>query len=339
MRLDLRLLAAAGLLLTALSARSGPAHAAAYSDRHHGTALIIWDKGRIVWETSRHGGSPDRDADVYSITKSLSALATLQAAGRGEFSLDEPVSRTITEWKPDPRKRAITVRELLAQTSGLAPGYDALYAGGLRSKEATATRLPAVATAGMVFSYGPSHYEALEVFVTRRRRNPAEEMIERGILQPLGIRAAMWRRDPTGRRYFSAGAWLSAKDLLAAGHLIRRNGWQGIFPRIAPEMLREAVAGSAANPMYGLGFWLNRHASVPGAKERDIEEALSAGLNRGQWAGSCVSKAAPSDLVTMAGSRGQRVYVSRSRDLVIVRLGNGTGFRDPDFLNAFFGRP
>ncbi|HRJ71612.1 MAG TPA: serine hydrolase domain-containing protein [Terrimicrobiaceae bacterium] len=339
MRPDLRFLAAASLVLTTLSARSGPVHAEAYSARHHGTELIIWNKGRIVWETSRNGGSPHRDAEVYSITKSLSALATLQAAGRGEFSLDEPVSRTITEWEPDPRKRAITVRALLAQTSGLASGYDALYAKGLGNKEATATGMPAVAPAGTAFSYGPSHYEALEVFVARRTRSPAGDLIDRSLLEPLGIRAAAWRKDRTGRRYFSAGAWLSAKDLLAIGHLIRRNGWQGIFSRIAPEMLREALSGTAANPMYGLGFWLNRHAAKPDVQERDIEEALSAGLNRGQWGASCVSRAAPPDLVTMAGSRGQRVYISRSRDLVIVRLGNGPGFRDPDFLSAYFARP
>ena len=336
---DLRLLTAAGLILAAHPAKAGPEHAAAYSDRHHGTALIIWDKGKIVLETVRTGGSAHRDADIYSITKSLSALAALQAAGRGAFSLDEPVSRTITEWKPDPRKRAITVRELLAQTSGLAAGYDTLYAKDLGHKKTAAIGLPSAAAAGTVFSYGPSHYEALEAFVARRLQGATAGGIDQGILQPLGIRAAAWRKDRTGARYFSAGAWLSAKDLLAIGHLIRRNGWQGIFSRIAPAMMREAMSGSAANPMYGLGFWLNRNAAAPGTEERDIEEAISAGLNRGQWAGSCVSKTAPPDLVTMAGSRGQRVYVSRSRNLVIVRLGNGPGFRDPEFLSAFFARP
>jgi hypothetical protein len=38
----------------------------------------------------------------------------------------------------------------------------------------------------------------------------------------------------------------------------------------------------------------------------------------------------------MVGSRGQRIYVSSSRKLVIVRLGTKAGFRDPDFLRRFF---
>jgi len=41
-------------------------------------------------------------------------------------------------------------------------------------------------------------------------------------------------------------------------------------------------------------------------------------------------------MIAMVGSRGQRVYVSPSRKLVIVRLGSQAGFRDPDFLRRFF---
>jgi len=38
----------------------------------------------------------------------------------------------------------------------------------------------------------------------------------------------------------------------------------------------------------------------------------------------------------MVGSNGQRVYVSTAQRLVIVRLGVRGGFRDPDFLRAFY---
>lgn len=336
MRPDLRLVAAAGIFLTTVPGSADSETAAAYSDHHGGQALIIWRDGRTVLETSRLGASIGRDVNVYSITKSLSALAVVQAAGRGKFSLDERVSTTLPDWQNDVRKRDITVRDLLNQTSGLAAGFDVLYASALRNRAAAAIRMPSVAAPASIFAYGPSHYEALEVFMAKKLKRPSASILDQGILRPLGIRADAWRRDQTETPYFSAGAHLSAKDLLAVGHLVRRSGWHGIFPVVAPARMHEAVSGSAANPMYGLGFWLNHSAHKPGAIERDIEEAISAGLARDQWSRSCVSKAAPADLVIMAGSRGQRVYVSRSKNLVIVRLGNRAGFRDPEFLGAYF---
>ena len=146
--------------------------------------------------------------------------------------------------------------------------------------------------------------------------------IERALFGPLGIKPGGWRRDRLGNPYFSAGAQVSARDLLAAGHLVRRKGWNWIFSRVPSSLMRTASTGSSANPMYGLGFWLNRLAPEKDAVECDVEEAISA--QRPAWARSCLSKNAPSDLIAMVGSHGQRVYVSPSRDLIIVRLGHGS---------------
>jgi hypothetical protein len=50
------------------------------------------------------------------------------------------------------------------------------------------------------------------------------------------------------------------------------------------------------------------------------------------WGRACLSKAAPPDLLATVGSWNQRVYVSPSLDLVVVRQGGGTEFSDRDFL-------
>jgi hypothetical protein len=39
----------------------------------------------------------------------------------------------------------------------------------------------------------------------------------------------------------------------------------------------------------------------------------------------------------MIGTRGQRVYVVPSRNLVVIRLGEGRGFSDAEFLRCLFG--
>jgi CubicO group peptidase (beta-lactamase class C family) len=92
------------------------------------------------------------------------------------------------------------------------------------------------------------------------------------------------------------------------------------------------VSGTEANRMYALGFWLNR-----GSREIDVESALGREQSAEFWREGCVSRSAPPDLLTMVGARGQRVYAVPSRDLVVIRLGDGRGFSDAEFLRRLFG--
>jgi len=317
-----------------MQAFAGADDAARYSAGHGERALLVWQNGRLRMERYGAGGSRGKTENVYSITKSLCALGTFTAIGRNVLQLDEPVSLTLTEWRSDPRKRRITVRDLLNQTSGLSPGFKQIYSANLRNKEKAALKLPVVSTPGEAFAYGPSHYEALEALMARKLERSPLAWIDGALFDPLGIKPGGWRRDRLGNPYFSAGAHLSARDLLAAGKFVRREGLNRIFSRVPSSLIRTASTGSSANPMYGLGFWLNLNAARKDALECDIEEAIE--LSRPSWKRSCLSKSAPSDLIAMVGSHGQRVYISPSENLIIVRLGRGTGFRDPDFLGAFF---
>ena len=322
------------LMLVCLASRSfGDLEAAAgYSKQRGERALLVWQNGRLILE--RYSTSePSNREHIFSITKSLCALGAFAAIGKRPPQLDEPVSLTLTEWQNHPQKRRITVRELLDQTSGLSPGFEALYAANVRDKNQRALKLPVTAPPGEKFAYGPSHYEVLETYMERKLEESPLTWMERALFGPLGIRPGGWRRDRDGNPYFSAGAQVSARDLLTIGHLVRRKGWHWIFPLVPSSVVRQVSLGSAANPIYGLGFWLNRLATENTAVEIDIEEAISA---RADWKHACLSKSAPADMIVMVGSRGQRVYVSSSRRLIIVRLGTKAGFRDPDFLRRFF---
>ena len=317
------------LFAVPLGTHAGVNEAGRYSRAHGEKALVIWKDGRILLERPEGGGG---DANIFSITKSLAALGSLQAVARGTLRLDVPVSDTLTDWKADARKRYITVRQLLSQTSGLAPGFEELYGRGVRDKNAAVLKLPAVATPGKSFAYGPSHYEALAALATRKSP-PAASWLS---IPLTPVRPVDLRRDRLGNPYFSAGARLSTRQLLSLGHFLRRRGWVAIFPVLPSSLIREATTGSEANAMYGLGIWLNHNARRPSVTERDVEEAIGNALSPSQWASSCLSRHAPADLMALVGSRGQRVYVIPSRNEVIVRLGATSGFRDPDFLRAYY---
>lgn len=313
--------------------------AARYSDATGGRALIIQQFGRPVHRSFARGGGEHRAEWVMSITKSLAALAVLAAEADGLLSLEESAAKTLPEWRDGRRK--ITIRELLAQTSGLAPGFDSLYGPrGRADKTRVALALPLVTAPGTRFDYGPGNYEVLAEILRRKLKPRGQDpldYLQTRVLSPIGVRPADWRRDRTGRPFFSAGARLTAADLVRIGEFLGRGGRVWIVPVLPGRAVTAAMTGSAANAMYGLGFWLNARAPV--AAPLAIEATLGADRSPAAWRDACLSPAAPADLFALVGSGGQRVYVVPSRRIVVVRLGTGGRFRDDEFLDRLFARP
>ena len=100
--------------------------------------------------------------------------------------------------------------------------------------------------------------------------------------------------------------------------------------------MREAFAGSRANPSYGLTFWLNREA--PSAREIDVENMLIPPWQRENWGDICICRDAPADMVVGLGSGYQRLFVIPSMNALIVRQGTNAKFSDAKFLRLVLGR-
>ena len=97
--------------------------AAGYSAARRGYSLLVTQRGNTLLERYSNGGSAGSAHKIYSGTKSFFAVATLVAAEEGLLKLDERASKTIGEWRSDPRRKDITIRELLNFTSGLDPNF------------------------------------------------------------------------------------------------------------------------------------------------------------------------------------------------------------------------
>ena len=300
------------------------ASAAKYSTKKNGLALVVWHNG-VTHSQFAEGFHERSPFNVFSITKSLTALTCLS-----QLSPDSIVP-------PHAHPGAkMTLANCLSQTSGLVPSPDRLYRNSLLDIQEAVARVPRTSVPGSTFAYGPSHFEVLGRALSPVHENP----ITISLLRPLGIVPASWRTDRRGNFYLSAGAELTPADLLKIGRLILNNGRVSWFQSLIPrERLRRAFTGTAANPAYGLGFWLNSCATVSGAVERDAEQSLSLDLRAADWARTCLSRSAPGDLVAMVGSGGQRVYISPSLQLVVVRIGRPSRFRDPEFLRCLLTGP
>lgn len=300
--------------------------AAAYSAAHGERALLVSNRGRVIFE---RGPGLVQTPRIFSITKSLVSIGIFRDAVTGGLSLGRSVSR-------GPAQGTKFV-DLMNQTSGLEPMSAEFYSEGLRDKQLVFRNMsPPRASRGFV--YGAAHWEVLAEEVAAARRTSLDSWIRKFVPGARPDVLGRWRRDGQGRLFFSTGAKMSARELLPAANeaLAGMGRGSGAWPSAVRSLL---CSGTSQNPMYALGFWLNRGAALRGAREIDIEDSLDPPPPGKFWRNGCMAKAAPPDLLAMVGSGGQRVYIVPSRSLVVIRYGAGGGFSDAEFLGRLFAAP
>ena len=312
------------------------ARAAKYSESKRGASVLVMQNGRTIFEHYANDGSAGGRWPIFSGTKSFWGIAALAAVRDGLFKLDDPVADTITEWKSDPRKSQITIRQLLSQTDGIE-GASLLQRASIRDRNAMAIRLPVVAEPGTAFIYGPSH---LQIFCELLRRKLGGRStiayFEGHVSSRLGLGRLNYKKDSLGNPLPATGFELTAREWARLGELVLGNGnyrWRRIVPAT---LLHEALAGSQTNPSYGLTFWLNSQAA--NGREVDMERTLDLPWQNVQWTGVCICKDAPADMVVALGSHYQRLFIIPSLKAIIVRQGSEAKFSDAHFLRLVLGR-
>jgi CubicO group peptidase (beta-lactamase class C family) len=312
------------------------ARAAKYSESKRGISMLVIQNGRTIFEHYANGGSADGKWPIFSGTKSFWGIAALVAVHDRLFELDDHVSDTITEWRSDPLKSQITIRELLNFTDGIEPAPH-LHRESIRDRNAMAIRLSILAKPGSAFTYGPSH---LQIFseLLRRKLNGRSTFayLEGHVLDPLGLNHLEYKKDRRGNPLLATGFKLTAREWARLGALVLGRGvYRG--RQIVPEItLRQAFVGSPANPSYGLTFWLNRQAPI--GREIDIENMLDLPWQRADWMNICICKDAPADMLVALGSGYQRLFIIPSMNTLIVRQGWGVKFSDANFLRLVLGQ-
>jgi len=89
--------------------------------------------------------------------------------------------------------------------------------------------------------------------------------------------------------------------------------------------------------MFGMGFWLNRTANDPLAREVDVEKMLNIPWERQDWHHDCLCRDAPRDLIAAIGSHYERMFIIPSMNLIVVRQGREASFSDARFLRLILG--
>lgn len=295
--------------------------AAEYSRESRGLSVLVMKGDKIVFEDYQNGHSAERSWNLASGTKSFSGVMCAAAIeDKLISSFDEKVSDTITEWRSDPRKSKITIRQLLSLTSGIDAGQIGIVPTYAESVAKATEYDP-----GAHFEYGPVPFQAFGELMTRKLKPKNETVmayLKRRILTPIGLNVAFWR-EVGGQPLLPQGASLTAREWVKFGLFLKNGGkWNG-RQIIAKKLLGELVIGSKANPAYGITLWLNNKGvnaqgrAIGGAVEAISKNGIADGVK---------------DLYMAAGAGNQRLYIIPSLDMVVVRQGQMARYGDAEFI-------
>jgi CubicO group peptidase (beta-lactamase class C family) len=180
---------------------------AAVSIVFRGELVALKAFGRFTYDAASPAVAADTIFDLASVTK---VIATTPAAmllyERGELDLDAPVASLAPEFDSgDARRRDVTVRMLLAHSSGL-PGYvklwervpaETLPATSLRARRdamvRAAMRVPLEADPGTRAEYSDIGFIILGEILERIAGEPLDRFCAREVFGPLGLAATGFR--------------------------------------------------------------------------------------------------------------------------------------------------
>ena len=176
------------LLRAGIAARAFPGCSLAVV--HCGELIACEGLGRFTYEPQSPEVTPQTVWDIASLTKMVATTAMAMILyEHGLLDLDTPVQWIIREFRSDdPRREEVTVRTLLAHTSGL-PGYVRLFeqAQTREALLATAYRMPLETAPGERTEYSDIGFIILGDVLTRLADEPLDAFCAQEIFGPLGM--------------------------------------------------------------------------------------------------------------------------------------------------------
>ncbi len=308
--------------------------AIAYAMANRSKALIIWRNGAIEAEAYGPGVDATTPLNAKSMAKPLGAIAIGRAIQLGAIkSLDQPAADFIAPWRGTP-KAAITVRELLNMTAGLAEQGPVTDPNSFMTRAYLHPRhdavlideYPLTAVPGARFQYSNASAELIAAVIEHATGRRYAEFVSAEVLKPLGAAGGeVWVDRPGGLAHSGCCIFLPARTWLSLGLLLMQDGaWSG--RRLLPAGYVQAMlTPTASNPRYGLGVWL------PG------EYIQRRGFGRpGQMLGAVLHSEPylATDLFLFDGNADQVLYIIPSKRLAILRMGDPPP-KAPEWDNAY----
>lgn len=224
-------------------------------------ALLVVKNGYLIGEAYFNGGAIDQATRVQSVTKSYTSALVGIALERGCLA---SLNRRMVEFFPeldslvtDPRKRLITVRQMLQFRAGYpweeSSGelFDMLY-GGFRTRYLADVAL--VSDPGTKFDYSNLTAHFAGVIVARACGTDLKTFAESTLFQPIGAKIADWITDWEGNYNGHADLFLTARDMAKFGRLYADSGMHDGVQVVPASWVRASWQTYSPNAWYyGVG--------------------------------------------------------------------------------------
>ena len=228
-----------------------------------------------------------RDTELHSlqsVTKSVTSAALGIAVEQGHIESIEARAMSYFEDYDhdlsDPRKQAMTIRDLLMMRSGIEWNTE----GGYDASEHSTVLLenddewiqfilnqPMDAEPGTVYEYNDGASVLLGKIITEATGQRADKWTAEKLFAPIGIDNYYWKISPDGEVDTEGGLYLTPHDLARIGYLFMNNGvWDGerllsqawIEASVSPLTITNEPDDSGLGRGYGYQWWVRVDQSL-----------------------------------------------------------------------------
>jgi CubicO group peptidase (beta-lactamase class C family) len=307
----------------------------AFLEAHQTQAFIVLQGDAVLYEKYFNDTRRDSIVTSFSMAKSFTSALIGKAIQEGYIeSVDEPITTYLPELASrDTRFKEITIRHLLLMASGLEykefrpllfNGDDPLTTYYPDQRQLALENTHITDPPGSYFLYNKYHPQLLGMILERSTGMRVNDYLQTGIWNPLGMEfGGSWSTDSEAGDFEKMETGINARaiDFAKFGALYRDGGkWQGaqVLPLDWVEESTEPHFPEKATSYYSPYF-----AALPGQA-----------YYKYMWWG--YARNGEDYDFAAEGDKGQFIYVSPQKDLVIVRNGIDYGIPSQDWIKLFF---
>ena len=292
--------------------------AIAYANTHGRGSVQIFRNNCLVGRGIADAITDNLPAQIWSVTKSVVGILAGMAVSDGKLDLDRPIgdylpNTTGSGWG-DAAHRAITVRQILTETSGTTEAIlsEALTVGSDPSAIQEFLAQPIAHTPGTHFEYSQRDADAAAYIVQSAVGRDLQEYAQERLFSPLGINKSdyFWLRDRSGNTYGYAWLFIAPKHLARLGLMMQNDGMYNDKRVLSADWVHAVAQPSKQNPCYGLLFWNNAGKPCTGA---NIPVATTIQTR--------AVESAPEDAFVMVGALQQNNFMIPSLNMTVTWTG------------------